>query len=95
MATVDLSGSRAPTSQDQVDASECLQACEDARLGLTFEQAELRRSSGRFGARATAELGQDVAHVHVDGARAEEQLPGDLAVGTPDRDKAQDLELTS
>jgi hypothetical protein len=28
MATVDLSGSRAPTSQDQVNASERLQACE-------------------------------------------------------------------
>jgi hypothetical protein len=33
--------------------------------------------------------------VHVDGARAEEQLVGDLAVGAPDRNQAQDLDLTS
>ena len=61
---------------------------------MAIEQAELRRFAGRLGAGATAELGQDVADVHVDRARAEEQLPGDLAVGAPDRDKAQHLELT-
>ena len=96
---LDLSGCgtqrNAHHRQDQVDASERLQACEDARLELIFEQAELHGCACRFGAGATAELGQDIADVHVDGARAEEQLSGDLAVGAPDRDKAQHLELTS
>jgi hypothetical protein len=32
--------------------------------------------------------------VHVDSAWAEEQLPGDLAVGAPDRDQPQHLDLT-
>ena len=95
---LDLSGCRTQRNahhrQDQVDASERLQAGEDARLGLALEQAELHGSACRLGAGATAELGQDVADVHVDGARAEEQLPGDLAVGAPDRDKAQHLDLT-
>ena len=61
---------------------------------MALEQAELHRSAGRLGAGATAELGQDVADVHVDGAWAEEQPLGDLAVGAPDRDKAQHLDLT-
>src|SRR4029453_2495448 len=64
-------------------------------LGLALEQAELHGSAGRLRAGATPELGQDIADVHVEGGRAEEQLPGDLAVGAPDRDKAQHLELTS
>ena len=38
------------------------------------EQPELGRARRRLGAGAAAELGQDVAHVHVDGARAEDEL---------------------
>jgi hypothetical protein len=56
---------------------------------MALEQAELHRSAGGLGAGATVELGQDVADVHVDGAWAEEQPLGDLAVGAPDRDQAQ------
>ena len=43
-------------------------------LGRLHEQPELARARRRLDARAAAELGEDVAHVHVDRARAEEQL---------------------
>ena len=42
---------------------------------------------------AAVELGEDVAHVHVDRARAEEELGGDLAVGAALGDQPHDLEL--
>jgi RNA polymerase sigma-B factor len=57
------------------------------------EQPELGRSRGRFRARAAAELGEDVANVHVDGTRAEEQRACDLAVRAADCDEPHDLEL--
>ena len=51
--------------------------------------------AGRLRSRAATELGEHVAHVHVDRARAEEELVGDLAVRASDRDQAQDLELSA
>ena len=44
-------------------------------------------------ARAAVELAEQVADVHVDGALADEELLGDLAVGAADGYVAQDLEL--
>src|SRR3954454_9923560 len=57
------------------------------------EQAELSGAVTRLNARTTVELAEQVAHVHVDRARADEELLGDLAVGAADRDVAQHLEL--
>jgi hypothetical protein len=60
-----------------------------------LDQTQPSRSVRGFGAGAATELDQDVAHVHVDGAWADEQRSGELAVGPPDRDEAEHLELTS
>src|SRR5690242_17845443 len=47
--------------------------------------------SSDLGAVAAAELGQDVAHVGVDGALGDEQPVGDLAVGQARGDQLGDL----
>jgi len=50
---------------------------------------------GRVRARAAAELGQDVAHVHVHGASAQEEIKGDLPVRPADGYEPHNLELAS
>src|SRR5919202_4578914 len=57
------------------------------------EQPELARAPRRVGPRAAVELAQDVAHVGVDRAGADEQLLGDLAVGATDREQPHDAQL--
>jgi hypothetical protein len=47
----------------------------------------------RLGPRAAVELGQHVAHVHVDRPRAEKELSSDLPVRSPDCDEPEDFEL--
>src|SRR5215207_11376864 len=59
----------------------------------TVQYAQLAGPVDRLHARAAVELAQDVAHMHVDGAWAEEQIAGDLAVRAPHRDEAYHLEL--
>src|SRR5437016_4479350 len=59
------------------------------------EQPELACSTGRVRARPAAELGQDVAHVHVYGSRAEEEVESDLPVRAADGHEPDDLELAS
>ena len=49
----------------------------------------------RFDARAAVELPQDVPNVPVDGATAEEQLLGNLAIGTSNGDHPHHFELPS
>ena len=66
-----------------------------AGWGSVRDDAELRRPTSRLGPGATAELGEDVAHVHVDGARAEDEALGDLAVCETVGDQAQHLNLTA
>ena len=55
-----------------------------ADLGVRLHRA------GDVHARRDAELGEDAAHVRLDGLLAEEQLGGDLAAGHPRRDEAGD-----
>ena len=57
------------------------------------EQSVLVGGGGGRGARGDAELGEDVAHVPVDGALAEHERGGDRLVGLAGGDQAQDLEL--
>src|SRR5207253_7453209 len=56
-------------------------------------EAELSRTVRRLAAGAAVELGQDVAHVHLDGPGAEEELARDLPVRAAHGDEAHDLEL--
>ena len=64
-------------------------------LGFSGEEAELAGAVARLDPRAAVELAEQVADVHVDGALADEELLGDLAVGAADGDVAQDLELAA
>jgi succinate-semialdehyde dehydrogenase/glutarate-semialdehyde dehydrogenase len=57
------------------------------------EQAPLPRQRSGLGATARAQLGQDVGDVDADGLGADEQLPGDLAVGPALGDQDEDLAL--
>src|SRR6201986_5580119 len=64
-----------------------------APFGLRIQQPQLAGAMACLDPRAAVELGEQAAGGHVDGALADEQLLGDLAVGTADRDVAQHLEL--
>ena len=57
------------------------------------KQSQLAGAVAGLDPGAAVELAEQVADVHVDGALADEQLLGDLAVGAADGDVAQDLEL--
>ena len=59
------------------------------------EQAELSGPARGFGPGLAVELGEDVADVHVDRARAEEQLARDLAVRPAERDEPRHLHLAA
>jgi hypothetical protein len=61
--------------------------------GLGPEQAQLARPPRRVGARAAVELAQEVADVHVDRARAHEQLAGDLPVRAAHGQQSHDVKL--
>ena len=50
---------------------------------LADEQPEVARAVRRFNPRSAIELAQDVAHMHVDGAWAQEQVVRDLAIRAP------------
>ena len=63
-------------------------------LGAALEQTELARLADGIRARATVEPGKDVAHVHVHGARAQEEVTRDIFVRFAQRDEPQDLQLT-
>src|SRR3954471_7675363 len=65
---------------------------QELRLG---QQTEVAGARGGLGARATGELAQDVPHVHVHGAAAEEQLLRHLRVRLALGEQADDLELTA
>jgi len=60
-----------------------------------LDEAELVGTARGLGPGAAAELGEHVADVHVDRARAEEQLVRDLAVRATDCDESDDLELSA
>ena len=70
------------------------QGARAGRGGLA-DEPELVRAVGGLHARLAVELAQDVADVHVDRARAEEELLGDVAVRAPDGDQPHDLELAA
>src|SRR6266496_1931724 len=55
------------------------------------QQAQFAGPAGRIGPRPAVKLGQDALDVHLDGTRAQEQLPGDLPVGEPGGDQADDF----
>src|SRR5258707_15010537 len=59
------------------------------------QQVEFDGLACRLGARAATQLGEDVPHVHVDGARTEKELACDLSVGPAVRDQTHHLELPS
>jgi hypothetical protein len=61
---------------------------------LADEEPDLAGVVRRLHARAAVQLAQDVAHVHVDGAPAEEEVLRDLAVGAPDGEQSHDFELS-
>ena len=60
-----------------------------------LQKAEIGCAPGRLGARAAIEAIEDVAHVHVDRPRAEEQTSCDLLVGEPRRQQPGDLRLAT
>src|SRR4051794_38518021 len=66
-----------------------------AGLSRLCEQAELAGAAGGVYAGAGVELAQQVPYVHVDRARAEEQLGRDLAVGAARTDEPDDLQLAA
>src|SRR3954470_9311841 len=51
--------------------------------GFAEPASEVERQGGELRARGDAKLAEDVAQVEVDGAWADEQLRGDVAVGQP------------
>ena len=53
----------------------------------------LEREGGRGRARWDVELGEDVLQMPGDRVFADHELDGDVAVGLPRRDEAQDLDL--
>src|SRR3954451_3338107 len=57
------------------------------------QQVQLARPVSRLDARAAVELTKDLPHVHVDRAGAQAELLRHLAVGAPDRDEPDNLEL--
>src|SRR5215207_697172 len=64
-----------------------------AARGGSGRQAELAGAARGLHARAAVELAQDVPHVHVDRARAEEQVLRDLPVGAARGHELDDLTL--
>ena len=58
-------------------------------------QPEFRRTRRRLGSGPASELRKDVPQVHVDGAGAQDQAGGDLAVREPRGDEADHLHLTT
>src|SRR5215210_6584670 len=67
------------------------------RLVLTgwIEKARLAGHDGGLGAIGDLELREDVLHVHLDGGRADDQLPGYLPVGLALGEEPQNLELAA
>src|SRR5687768_10615531 len=61
--------------------------------GLTVDQVVIQRVTHELGTARDAELLLDVRPVRLDGADAQEELLRDLAVGVPERDQAQHLDL--
>src|SRR5215217_3131921 len=61
--------------------------------GGCAEQAELDGPDGRLGAVGDAELGDDVLDVHLDGAHADDEALGYLAVGLALGEQTQHLVL--
>ena len=64
-------------------------------LACSGQQAELTRFAGGVCPRAAAQLGEDVAHVHVHGARAQEEIHRDFPIRPADGYESDDLELAS
>src|SRR5215211_453203 len=56
-------------------------------------QTQLDGSNGRLGAVGNPELEDDAAHVLLYGARADQEILGDLLVGASSRKQLQDLDL--
>src|SRR4051794_22114226 len=57
--------------------------------------AELTRFRDGVGPRGRAELGEDIANVHVHGSRGEEERSRDLAVRPLSRDEPENVELAA
>ena len=67
-----------------------------SRMGSStqsFQQAVLIGPGRRGGARGHAQLGEDVAHVPIDGLLAQEELAAMTLLVLPDRDEQEHLEL--
>jgi hypothetical protein len=62
-------------------------------FGVTSGAVRGQAGPDQFGARCDAELGEDLAQVVFDRARAEEQMGGDLAIGQALGGQARDLEF--
>src|SRR3954453_3527119 len=63
------------------------------RTWSDVDEMMLERVAHELGARGAVDLLLDVRAVRLDRARGEEQLFGDLGVGVPESDQAQDLDL--
>src|SRR5207342_3714759 len=62
--------------------------------GRGLQKTELLRLPHRLEARSAAELGEDVADVHVDSPGAEEQLAPDLPIGPAQLEETDHLQLS-
>jgi len=57
------------------------------------DETRFIREHRRLNPVAERELGEDAGHVGLDGPLADEELPGDLGVGQPAGNEAQDIQL--
>jgi hypothetical protein len=64
-----------------------------SRSVRVIEQLEAVGGRGGFTAASDAKLGEDPGHVNAGGLHADDQLTGDLAVGSPFGDEPQNLRL--
>ena len=87
LARMPLAACRGKTGADR-------QVRPKAAAGLSSgDEAQSVRGGGRLGPRGGVQLVEDVLDVEPRGSRRDEELAGDLAVGLPEGEVLEDLEL--